>query len=395
MIKLLLDKKCIKIEDLIRKLESATVSEPFNSSVIDFISDFSFYLINNSSRDSPDLHALGYWFRKQKVLNFKDLYSRNNYPVGTIFHICPSNVDTIFVYSLLISLLMGNVNIIRISSKESNEINELVNAFNMLLSNSKYLHLKEKIFLITYDRSDDITESLSSCSNLRVFWGGAQSIQSLRKIAAPSYTSDIFFPDRESICYIDSIKFNLLKTADKYKLFENFLSDIKLFNQQACSSPLRLFWSGTEESFIDFLNISINSDYDLGLNFSEQMDKFVSLSSMTMDLNDIKILSNHPNKISFVSTNNSLTALNSHVGNGVVVVTFVNNILDILPYITSKTQTLSYFGLEPSCFEKFSKYLNASEIDRVCKIGSALAFDHVWDGKDLFLSFSRKIKVDL
>ncbi|MFC6804089.1 acyl-CoA reductase [Deinococcus caeni] len=39
-------------------------------------------------------------------------------PRGLVFHVPPANVDTIFIYSWLMSVLAGNRNVIRLSSRE-------------------------------------------------------------------------------------------------------------------------------------------------------------------------------------------------------------------------------------------------------------------------------------
>ena len=44
-------------------------------------------------------------------------------PLGKTFHIAPSNVDTIFLYSSLIALMCGNICLIRLSSKHTEQIN--------------------------------------------------------------------------------------------------------------------------------------------------------------------------------------------------------------------------------------------------------------------------------
>lgn len=395
MINLLIQNDVLEISRISRYINNNNVCEPFNKVVVNFINDFSKELLNTKYRSIPELQALGYWFRYQKVNNFKNVYAKNNLPVGTVFHICPSNVDTIFVYSLFISLLMGNVNIVRLSSKESEALNLIISIFKKLFKKEEYILISKKLILVSYERNDEITTLISSISNLRVFWGGSASISHLRKIPASSSTSDIYFPDRESICCINSPSFLYLDDNSRLSLFNKFIGDIKVFNQQACSSPLRLFWLGNEDSFQEFLKQNELSNYTLELTHSESMDKFVSLSSMAIESDDLSLLNKDFSKITFVSSQFSMACLDSHVGNGVVVVSFIENILDIIPFISSKTQTLSQFGFEQSHFDTLFLNLKDSQIDRVCKVGSSLDFDHIWDGKDLFLNFSRIIKVDL
>ena len=78
--------------------------------------------------------------------NTKKIFNRisnknNNYvllPLGKTFHIAPSNVDTIFVYSWLISMLMGNINVIRISSRISEQIDCLIGLIDNTLGEKRF-----------------------------------------------------------------------------------------------------------------------------------------------------------------------------------------------------------------------------------------------------------------
>ena len=76
------------------------------------------------ARMYPELTALAFWMRKANLERLRtDLEQRQGnallVPRGTVLHIAPSNVDTIFVYSWFLSLLTGNRNIVRFSSKVS------------------------------------------------------------------------------------------------------------------------------------------------------------------------------------------------------------------------------------------------------------------------------------
>lgn len=69
-------------------------------------------------RRFPDLVALGYWLRKSNMLALAKRYEHLVIrPIGNVFHAAPGNVDSLFVYSGILSLLCGNANIIRLSSK--------------------------------------------------------------------------------------------------------------------------------------------------------------------------------------------------------------------------------------------------------------------------------------
>ena len=98
--------------------------QPF-SKTVQFLSDFSNEL--NSMKDIrnyPDLKALAFWCRLKNILKLKKKLNteKNKIGLGLVFHITPSNIPTNFVYSLIFGLLSGNSNIIKVPSKDFNQI---------------------------------------------------------------------------------------------------------------------------------------------------------------------------------------------------------------------------------------------------------------------------------
>jgi len=67
----------------------------------------------------------------------------------------------------------------------------------------------------------------------------------------------------------------------------------------------------------------------------------------------------------------------------------IANIIDLLQFIDTKDQTLSYYGLSTYEVQEFARALGSRGIDRIVPIGRALEFGHVWDGYDLFHEFTR------
>lgn len=80
-------------------------------------------------KEFPDLVALGFWLRKSNLYNILRPYqhaSFNRQPLGMLYHSAPANVDSLFVYSGILSLLCGNKNVIRLSSRRGTSSNILI-----------------------------------------------------------------------------------------------------------------------------------------------------------------------------------------------------------------------------------------------------------------------------
>ena len=83
----------------------------------EFVKNFSkSILLDQHSRTFPELIVLANFFKREKIFLSSNI-NKNKFiqvPLGKTFHIAPSNVDTIFLYSSLIVLLCGNICQIRI-----------------------------------------------------------------------------------------------------------------------------------------------------------------------------------------------------------------------------------------------------------------------------------------
>ena len=116
----MLDKKKILYETTHNKKFTINVSEPFNSKVVNFLDDFSNELKKQKKiYNFPDLVYLIFWTNYNKIQELKNKFTNKNISLGRglIFHICPSNVPTNFIYSFFFGLLSGNSNIVKIPRK--------------------------------------------------------------------------------------------------------------------------------------------------------------------------------------------------------------------------------------------------------------------------------------
>ena len=120
----ILDKEILNYDVLgIKKFETC-VSIPFNNLAIDFLSDFSTRLRKlKKIKLFPDLIYLIFWCGKKRNTNLTKYFNNNFLRLGRglIFHICPSNVPTNFIYSFFFGLLSGNSNIVKIPSRNFKE----------------------------------------------------------------------------------------------------------------------------------------------------------------------------------------------------------------------------------------------------------------------------------
>ena len=128
-----------------------------------------------------------------------------------IFHICPSNVPTNFIYSFFFGLLSGNSNIVKIPSKNFYEKEVILKTLNVLMNKKRYIRIKNSNFFLNINKNDNLSDEVSSICDGRLIWGGDNTINEFRKKWIPERSIDLTFSDRYSISLIDVNKFKKIK----------------------------------------------------------------------------------------------------------------------------------------------------------------------------------------
>src|SRR5438876_12279241 len=116
-------------------------------------------------------------------------------PRGLVFHVPPANVDTIFIYSWLISVLTGNRNIVRLSKRASPQTDVICRVFNATLATAGR-SLRQNTVMLRYGHEPEITEALSAVADVRILWGGDATITAVRSFPLPPHATELTFPDR-------------------------------------------------------------------------------------------------------------------------------------------------------------------------------------------------------
>ena len=385
-------------------LLDSTILPAFSEAVMNFIEAFSSRILKDIYlKQFPEIIALAFWMRKANIIKLKNIFDNNREPYlslgrGIVFHITPSNVDTIFVYSWFLSMLAGNINIIRISSKLSNQMESLINIINEIITGNEFIDIKNRYIIIQYEHNDEITGYFSSLCNVRVIWGGDETISKIRSIPVEPTAKEITFADKFSFSIIEANRF--LECDNKDMVTTHFYNDSFTFAQNACSSPRLIFWSGDE--------IAVNEARNLFWSMLEQkvikgkqgmpvamfVDKLVAALSLSIISKHSIIERGVTNMITRIFFNNlDDIKRNIHCGGGLFYEARVNHISEISEFITRKDQTISVFGFDREELIDFVIKGNLKGIDRIVPVGKSLDFSNIWDGYDLLQEFSRKIEI--
>lgn len=380
-----------QFEEALQRLQHAQLNRPFDKEVVDFTQSLSKRFVR--MRQFPEIVALGYWLRKANIKQMQARFEKNNElkvirARGISFHIAPSNVDTIFVYSWMLSLLAGNKNVIRLSSKS--EVNEVLQV--ILEELPRFEEVAAQTMICTYGHEENVTARLSQVCHTRVVWGGDTTINAIRQIPLAPLANELVFPDRFSLAVLNAERVNELDEEQLDVLLEKFYNDVFWFDQMACSSPRLVGWVGKapKHFWAQFEQKVIAKQYEL-LAATQVLKYTTSLQLATEGyVNTIE----HATYFSRIQLDDvPANVREQHCGGGLFYEYEVKELAELANIIIDKDQTLVYFGFEKTELMELVDHISTRGIDRIVPIGQALNFDGVWDGQNFLVSFTREISI--
>lgn len=395
--------------DIILKMKEVRVLAPFDAAVIDFMEYLSKLLMKSrEAKLYPDVVTLGFWLRKASILALKERFigdankvnhngstsSRKLIQIGrgVAFHIAPSNVAVNYAYSLFAGLLTGNANIVRIPSKEFPQVSIINHTITQALE--AYPEIKNYICLVRYDRNQDINDYFSAMADTRIIWGGDRTIEEIRKSPLGPRASEITFADRYSFSVINSEQYLLLE--DKNRFAEAFYNDTYLSDQNACTSPRLVVWTGkkkqeAKDMFWNYVHALVKEKYPfqpiMGIN------KLTSMYLVAAQKDGIRIEKSPDNYIVRIHVSEVDAKLMEFKDNSGFFFEYdCDDILTLRDFCNNThCQTLGLLGETQDVMPLLTSGIKG--IDRVVPIGKTMDFDLIWDGYQLVERLTRTIQV--
>ena len=375
------------------RLPDIPAKKPFADDIVEFLNDVSKELMRDRmAKAFSDVVTFAFWIRKASVLKLRERFETNDGSFrlgrGVVFHIAPSNVPVNFAYSMVTGLLNGNANVVRIPSKDFDQVRILVNAFNQVLK--QHEEMKPYVLLVRYGRDQDVNDMFSSIADVRVTWGGDNTIAELRKSLLPPRSGEITFADRYSLAVIDSDSY--LAIENKSKVAEDFYNDTFFSDQNACTSPRIIVWIGSriEEAKQVFWKMEhdlVKQKYTFQA--IQGVNKLTSSYLISVAEPGCKIEKHEDNLIIRVSVPKVSDFLMDYRDNSGYFFEYdCKDILEIKDLCNDKRcQTVAYIGNA----EIFSPLLIAGVkgIDRIVPMGKTMDFDLIWDGYNLHSFLTR------
>lgn len=378
------------------KIET-TAMMPYSEIACEFLNDLSSRLMKSPViRQYTDLSALAFWCRKANIQKLKENFGANNNRLGRglCFHIAPSNIPINSIFSFFFSLLAGNSNIVRLSSKDFPQVDIVCEIIKDVLNN--YPEIEKRTAFIKYDRSDEISEYFSKIADCRMIWGGDKTISIFKKYETKPRCTDITFPDRYSVCLINAQAVENASDDIMKRLAENFYNDTYLMDQNACSSPQLIYWLDDSrqgrEKFWNYIYNYAENKYNL--QDAVCVDKYTKLCEDAILYDNISeniVKTNLLYRSEIKELSEDITEIRGK--GGYFYEYSLKDLNEFYQVVNEKYQTMTYFGIEPEEILKDVVKLNLSGIDRIVPIGKAMDINVIWDGHDLVKELSRIIGI--
>lgn len=330
------------------------------------------------SQDDKALKALGFWLRPANIKRLAARYQGRR-ALGTVLHLAPGNVDTVFLYPLTLSLLAGNANAVRLSERTLPAMAPLL----ALLDKPELAPINKQLALFSCPHHSEALAALSQDAALRLCWGSDQSIRNIRQ-HLPAKGLDLAFGHKHSLCLIaaGSVSEDTLDT-----LVERFIRDTFDYDQQACSSPRTLIWLGSAAAVAQAQALF----WPALASRAPQPEAASSLARLE-SLQSMAVLGLAPQQAHWQTGFARLAVARldaaqeaAHQGHGLFFELAVEQLDSLAGQLLPWHQTLVYWGLDKASLAPLASH----GLDRIEPLGQALAFSEVWDSLDLPMLMSR------
>jgi hypothetical protein len=397
-------------EALLNRLCAGTAARPFDEPAMAFIGELSRALLTDSEwRPYPEFMALAHWFRPGELRNLAKVFARASEAAGTVasprgfvFHLAPANVDSVFVYSWLLSLLAGNANLVRVSQRRGPAMERFCGLVNQLLANARFGMLAKRNAVVSYGHDDSITAVFSARCQFRIIWGGDDTVRKIRSIPLAPLAGELAFANRFSLAVFSASAVVACDDPALTSLAHGFCNDAFLFDQRACSSPRAVVWIGDREtaavarqSFWPKVESYLAMHPTLAPDPAEKaIDRLVSIHLFAAAHPDAWLccpLAVRPARLEVATITEDDRDL--HEGGGLFLEVGLSTLNELPHMLTPRDQTLTIFGFEPAEFVELLPLMPPRAADRIVPIGQALHFDPVWDGNDILQCLTRHVRV--
>lgn len=382
-----------ELEEIAAALAVQPSAAPFAPELVDFCHAVSRALFaDRRAKRHPELVPLASFLRHASVTALADDFAAGaradvvQVPRGLAFHVPPSSVDTMFVYSLALSLLVGNRNVVRLSQRRGAATEVLVDVLGRVVG--EHPAVGRRLAVVSYGHELEPSALLSRHADVRVIWGGDATIDTIRALPLAPHATELLFGDRFSLAVLRG------GGADPGELARRLFVDAYWFDQMGCSSPRLVVgvgagaWDALERLF-DALRGEVRARryaLELGAVLAKRAYAYGALADRP-----VRRYRELGNELTVLELDTLAGFDRAHPGAGLFFAAAVGALEDLAGVVVRKDQTMTVDGFDGAEVARFVRAVNGRGIDRVVPFGEALTFGRFWDGYDLLAELTRRV----
>ncbi len=376
-----------------------SLSTPFAAERIEVISELSARLLaDRRIIERPALAYFAHWTRRGAIRNLAAQYARTappqtiSAPRGTVLHIPPRNVETIFLFSWTSSFMVGNANVIRLPSDSSGPV---MDTLDLLIELTSKIGVTD-IFL-SYPVDEEVNAALSRSSDVRIVWGGDAKVAAFEKLPLRHGGKAIWFGDRYSYAVASGKALASASMDALADLARRLETDIFTFDQMGCSSPHKLYVVGNTDDH----GASVMALIDAVRSEANRRGVKIPPAHTVRKLTEAFALAGSESRARIPARSAELMSIflprlrrvEDRVGGGYIVVEFIAGLEELLDIIRAPHQTLTHYGFAIDELAAFARKATLAGLSRIVPAGQALNFDVIWDGYDLLRELTRTVRL--
>ncbi len=329
---------------------------------------------------------IGDYNKLDQFIHYSD-YKLIAQPRGVVSHWLANNVQLLPLYSLFLSVLCKNANILKIDRENIQLMNTLLEELEKVCITYEKSSYTGKIitdcvvFCSFNSNNKTISNTLSQLSDFRIVWGSEDAVKGVLSLPTMSHCDTIIFGPKYSFCIFDK---ESIEGDNFEEMVSKTVDDITLFNQVACSSPHVYFFEKN--------SLGLNKIINIFKKRFEELNKKNKLNQLPQDLcanvlnaraqyyldPDLNAISS--NDLSWTILMNDNLELEDPVNGRTIFVKEIDDIELIQDTITRKVQCVAFMVRNSKKREKIAKTLSYLGIDRICQVGKMHEFTIPWDG---------------
>ncbi len=376
------------------------LATPFAAERVNLIAGVAETLLGprRAAASGPAAH-FAFWTRRAALLKLAATFAARvpehtlARPRGLVFHLPPQNVETVFLYSWVLSYLAGNANIVRLPHEISARMRAIVGLFLERLQASG----DDSQLFVHYPSQGDLGAKISALSDARVVWGGDAKIALFAPLPLRNGGKSIWFGDRFSFSTIKGKALDNLDDPGLNALAKKLHNDIFVFDQMACSSPHALYVVGEAAAhsapvrrLLDASALEWTMDDPAG-RVGHAIGKMTAAFYAAANGRASSVHWQNTQLTSIVAS--APQRQDTRVGGGFLSVVFVPSLAEVAGFIRESDQTITYFGWERGEIEEVAASHAGPGVSRWAPIGTALDFDFIWDGYDIPFELTRLVRI--